>query len=63
MLGLTLTERKSRRYPAENIADIDYADDIALASNSQTDANKMLLKIESAAKHIGLFINAEKNRI
>ena len=33
-LGLTLTERKSRRYPAENIADIDYADDIALASNS-----------------------------
>ena len=23
----------------------------------------MLLKIESAAKHIGLFINAEKNRI
>ena len=33
-LDLTLTERKSKRYLAQNIADIDYADDIALASNS-----------------------------
>ena len=29
-LGLTQTERKSRRYPAENIADIDYTDDIVI---------------------------------
>ena len=69
-IGITLTQIAakiynlvSRRYPAENIADVDYADDIALASNSQTDENKMLLKIESATKYIGLFLNAEKQNM
>ena len=56
-LGFTLTERKSRRYPAENITDTDYADDIAVTSNTLKDANNLLLKIEIAAKDIGLNIN------
>ena len=33
-LGFTLTERRSRRYPAEQITDIDYSDDIAVISNT-----------------------------
>ena len=59
-LGFTLTERKSRRYPAENITDTDYADDIAVTSNTLKDANNLLLKIEIAAKDIGLNINTDK---
>ena len=59
-LGFTLTERKSRRYPAEQITDTDYADDIAVTSNTLKDANTLLLKIESAAKEIGLSINTDK---
>ena len=51
-LGFTLTERKSRRYPAEQITDTDYADDIAVTSNTLKDANTLLLKIESAGKEI-----------
>ena len=59
-LGLTLTERKSRRYPTEHITDTDYADDIAVTSNYLKDSNTLLLKIESAAKEIGLCINTDK---
>ena len=32
-LGFTLTERRNRRYPSEQITDIDYTYDIALTSN------------------------------
>ena len=53
-LGFTLTDRISRRYPAEQITDIDYTDDIALSSNTLNDANTLLLKIELAAKKLDL---------
>ena len=59
-LGFTITERKSRRYLAEQITDTNYADDIAVTSNTLKDANTLLLKIESAAKEIGLLINTAK---
>ena len=59
-LGFTLTERRSRRDSAEQITDIDYVDDIALTSNILKDANALLLKIELAAKEIGLNINTDK---
>ena len=59
-LGFTLTEIKSRRYPAVLITDTDYADDIAVTSNTLKDAKTLLLKIESAAKEIGICINTEK---
>ena len=44
-LGFTLTERKSRRYPVEQITHTDYADYIAVTSNTLKDANTLLLKI------------------
>ena len=59
-LGFTLTERRSRRDPAEQITDKDYADDIAVTSNILNDANTLLLKFELAAKEIGLNINTDK---
>ena len=41
-LGFTLTERKSRRYPAEKIIDTDYADYIAVTSNTLKDTNTLM---------------------
>ena len=60
-LGFTLTERRSRGYPAEQITDIDYIDDIAIRNNTLKDANNApLLKIELAPKEIGLNTNTDK---
>ena len=36
-LGFTLTQRRSRRYPALHIIYIDYADDIAVTTNTMKD--------------------------
>ena len=59
-LGFILTERKSRRYPNEQITDKDYTDIITVKRNTQKDTNTLLLKIESAAKEIRLCININK---
>ena len=32
--GFELTKKRSRRYPAKTITDVDYADDIALLANT-----------------------------
>ena len=60
--GLTLTRRRSRRFPAVRLADLDYADDIALLENSITDAQSLLLKVEKACLAIGLTLNASKTK-
>ena len=59
-LGLTLTKARSRRYPAKTISDIDYADDLALTSDTIEEATQILHHLEVAAKEIGLRINAKK---
>ena len=42
------------------ITDIDYADDLALTSDTIEEANQLLHYLEVAAKEIGLHINAKK---
>ena len=59
--GFTLEKAKSRRHPALCVTHIDYADDIALLSDSVDKAEKLLHTIEMAAKLIGLHINEKKN--
>ena len=59
-LGLELIKSRSSRYPAITITDVDYADDIALLSNTIDEATKLLHYIENAAREIGLYINAKK---
>ena len=39
---------------------VDYADDIALLSDTIEEASKLLHLVESAASEIGLYINAKK---
>ena len=59
-LGLQITERKSTRYPAVNITDADYADDISIITNNLREENVLLHSIEKSAKEIKLHINVDK---
>ncbi len=61
-LGLTLQQARSRRYPAVTVTDADYADDIALFSDTIEEAEKLLHHLEIAAAKIGLNINAKKTK-
>ena len=60
--GLTLKRRRSRRVPAEVLADLAFADDIALMEDTIDKAEPLLHKIEIATQSIGLFLNASKTK-
>ena len=60
VLGFTLSERNSRRYPAIKMTDVDYADDLAIVTDKTSEATIILHKIENTAKEIGLNINSSK---
>ena len=51
-------KEKKRRYPPQTITDADYADDIALRSNTPAQAESLLNSFEQGV--IGLHINADK---
>ena len=55
-----LTKKRSRRYPAKTITDADYADDIAILTNTPNQAETQLQSLERAAAGIGLHVNAHK---
>ena len=59
-VGFTLSKARSRRHPATVVYDTDYADDIALLSNTYEQAQLLLTRVENAAKSIGLHINNTK---
>ena len=55
-----LTEKRSRRYPAKTITDADYADDIAILTNTPNQDETLLHSLERATAGIGLDVNAQK---
>ena len=55
-----LTKKRSRRYPAKTITDVDYADDIVLLANTPNQAETLLHSLERTAAGIGLHVNAHK---
>ena len=59
-IGFKLAKERSRRYPAQTIADANYADDIALLENTHTQAEPQLDNLEQAAGAIGLHVNTNK---
>ena len=59
-LGFTLKKARSRRHPAVTVTDADFADDIALISDTLDQAEKLLKRVQAAAKIIGLHINESK---
>ena len=57
---LTKKKKRSRRYPAKIITDADYADDIAILSNTPNQAEILQQSLERATAGIGLHVNAHK---
>ena len=51
--GFTRKKTRSRRYPAETITDVDYADDIVLHAITPTQAEFQLHNLEQAVGGIG----------
>ena len=62
-LGFILNPKRSRRYAAEVITDLDYADDIALIFHEIAQAKKLLNRVESEAAKKGLYCNAKKTKM
>ena len=58
--GLTIAQRLSRRFPATYFKDTDFADDIALLSDSIEDAQCLLSLVIKTAKDVGLSIKEDK---
>ena len=58
--GFKLINERSRRYPAQNITDADYADDVVLLANILAQAESLLRSLEWAADGIGLHVNTDK---
>ena len=58
--GFELTKKRSRRYPAKNITDADYADDIAILANTPKQDETLLHSLKRAAASVGLHVNAHK---
>ena len=58
--GLELSPRRSSRYPAKYLTDTDFADDIALVSQSLLGAQSLLQSLEQASNCVGLHLNETK---
>ncbi|XP_035664112.1 uncharacterized protein LOC118407702 [Branchiostoma floridae] len=62
-LGFTLKERASRRIPAKIVTDLDFADDIALISDTAEKACTLLNAVERQCQRIGLQLNTKKTKV
>ena len=61
-LVFTLKPARSKRYKAIKLADIEFADDIALLANSAIDAQSLLQTVEEIAASVGLKMNKSKKK-
>lgn len=61
-LGFTVRPRRSRRYPVEVLTDLDFADDIALLSDTLDQAQELLSRVETVAATVGLHMNSSKTK-
>ena len=61
--GLTLIPRRSSRYPEVKLADLDYADDIALFEESETKMAETTEAIRATAGKLGLQMSFKKTEI
>ena len=62
-LGFTLVPRRSRRVRPVMVTDLDFADDIALISDTAEKARELLLAVERECRKIGLRLNAKKIKV
>ena len=60
--GITIKKQTSRRHPSKHLTDLDYADDMALISDTLPKAQELLNSLEKASNKVGLFLNAKKTK-
>ena len=58
--GYLLDPRRGSRQPAEYLTDTDFADEIALISQSLEHAQDLLQSLEQASNGVGLYLNETK---
>jgi hypothetical protein len=58
--GLTVRPRRSRRYAVEVLTDLDFADDIALLSDTHDQAQELLSRVETVAATMGLHMKSSR---
>ena len=58
--GFILKKVRTRQYPADTMTNTDYADDLALLTNTVAKAECFLHTLEQAVGGIGLYMNANK---
>ena len=58
--GVQIQPRGRRRHPAQQLTDLDFADDLALITELVEDAEALLQSLERAAARIGLYCNESK---
>ena len=61
--GLTLTPRRSSRYPEEKLSNLDYADDIALFETNERNMSDTTEAIRKSAGKLGLMMSFRKTEI
>ena len=60
--GFTLQRRRSSRFKAVTVTDLDFADDLAITTEEITQAQEILLRLEIEAEKVGLVCNADKTK-
>ena len=58
-LGFTIKPRQSRRKGKQTITDLDFAEDLALPSDTVEQAQEILLALEEQVAKVGLHVNAK----
>ena len=58
--GYQLQPKKDSRHPAKHLTDTDFADDIALISQSLEHVQDLLQSLEQASNGVGLYLNETK---
>ena len=61
-IGFTLKPARSKRHKAIKLADIEFADDIALLANSAIDSQTLLQTVEEIAASVSLKMNESKTK-
>ena len=61
-IDFKLHQSRTRKYSAVILNDADFADDLALISESIEQAQLFLLRVEHAAGRIGLYTNETKTK-
>ena len=57
-----MTPRRSGRHPKVVLADLEFADGIALLSDEIAQVQKLLLTVETECKKVGHVLNAKKTK-